>query len=255
LEWDKLLWCTRLVCAPGAVRAAWGWGPPPPTHTPPPRQVLDASSHRYIAVDAENKVPFTITNVGGFEGKSIPLLPKDADGSKFGHKVMQVGPRVFVEPEDAATMKPGEEVTLMRWGNCGIDRVDRDAAGRVVAVTGHFVPDGDFKKWPKISWVADVESNVPCKLVEFDFLITAKKLDEATDFKGVLNPVTRAETSALGEAAMRLLPEGAIIQLERRGFFRVDRAYLGPELPMMLFNVPDGKSNAVSILSTKLAHR
>jgi len=34
---------------------------------------------------------------------------------------------------------------------------------------------------------------------------------------------------------------GEVIQLERKGFFRVDQSYGGPNKPVMLFAIPDGR--------------
>lgn len=50
----------------------------------------------------------------------------------------------------------------------------------------------------------------------------------------------------LGDPEMKKLKVGDIIQLQRRGFFRVDVAYegysdsLNKELPIILFHIPDG---------------
>jgi hypothetical protein len=35
---------------------------------------------------------------------------------------------------------------------------------------------------------------------------------------------------------------GEVIQLERKGFFRCDVAYGGPDKPAVLFFIPDGRS-------------
>lgn len=91
---------------------------------------------------------------------------------------------------------------------------------------------------------------------EFDFLITKEKLEkDVDDFKDFLNPNTRAVTVAIAEPAVRSVQKGVTIQFLRRGYFHVDRPHLSPAAPMELFMVPDGKANAMSTLSTKLAHR
>lgn len=41
---------------------------------------------------------------------------------------------------------------------------------------------------------------------------------------------------------MRVLPAGTVIQLERKGFFRIDEPYGGPNKPAVLFAIPDGKA-------------
>lgn len=50
----------------------------------------------------------------------------------------------------------------------------------------------------------------------------------------------------LGDPELKKCKEGDIIQLQRRGFFRVDRAYAPPSehsgvaSPVILFEIPDG---------------
>jgi len=47
--------------------------------------------------------------------------------------------------------------------------------------------------------------------------------------------------------------EGEIIQLVRRGFFRVDKPASGDEGPHLVL-IPDGKAKSMSTLSTALPH-
>lgn len=57
---------------------------------------------------------------------------------------------------------------------------------------------------------------------------------------------------ALGEAALSQLEEGSCIQLERRGYYRVDKPYLGPNSPLVLFQIPDGKRKNMSHLTSNI---
>jgi hypothetical protein len=67
-----------------------------------------------------------------------------------------------------------------------------------------------------------------------------------------LTAVTRYETRALGDAGLREVHEGDIVQLARRGFFRCDQPFLRSGKPVVLFAVPDGHAKAGSALSTKV---
>ncbi|RLO09526.1 hypothetical protein DYB28_005517 [Aphanomyces astaci] len=96
---------------------------------------------------------------------------------------------------------------------------------------------------------------VPATLVEFDHLISKPKLEESDNFQDHLTPVTRAEMRAIGDHGLRNLKTGDVIQLERRGYFRVDQPFLSKDRPLVLFMIPDGKQRAMSTLSTNLAHR
>ena len=119
-----------------------------------------------------------------------------------------------------------------------------------------YVPDGDFKTAKrKLSWIAAVDSNTPCILTEFDNLVTKEKLEEEDDFKEFLNPCTLATTDVIGDAGLKMLQKNEVIQLERRGYYRVDRPYMGRDKPLILFMVPDGKVKAMGGLAGKLAHR
>ena len=52
---------------------------------------------------------------------------------------------------------------------------------------------------------------------------------------------------------MRSMAKGDRCQIMRRGYFVCDAPYMGPDRPLVLIDVPDGKSTAVSVLSGKVA--
>lgn len=120
---------------------------------------------------------------------------------------------------------------------------------------GEFLPDGDFKAAKrKLSWLAKVPSNTKVILTEFDHLVTKEKLEEDDKFEDFVNPTTMATTEVTGDAGLKTLKEHEVIQLERRGYYRVDRPYVGPDKPLVLYMIPDGKAKAMSGKTGKLAH-
>jgi glutamyl-tRNA synthetase len=86
-------------------------------------------------------------------------------------------------------------------------------------------------------------------------LILKEKLEEDDNFQDFINPNTCAETDVIGDAGLKTLQHHNIIQLERRGYFRVDRRYIINDKPLILFTIPDGKMKPMSGLTGKLAHR
>ena len=55
---------------------------------------------------------------------------------EMGTRVMRRSNRLFLEKDDAAMLKVGEEVTLLRWGNFIIDAIEKSADGEsIVSLT------------------------------------------------------------------------------------------------------------------------
>ena len=100
-----------------------------------------------------------------------------------------------------------------------------------------------------MTWLADVQSEassglgtLPLILHDFDYLITKPKLEEGDDFEKIVNTKTVFDTTSVGEPAMRNLQQGTILQLERKGFYKVDRPLQMNGDAMILVAIPDGKA-------------
>jgi len=166
----------------------------------------------------------------------------------------------------------------LRWGNFLIDSIEKEN-NKVTKITATFKPEAkDFKKTKKTTWLAKVPELVSAKVFEFDHLISKAKvcvrflgfiwgfvllgvkllkifspflptlinapiiqLDDDEDFKNFVNKNSKSEYACLCDPCLKLVAVGDVIQLERKGFFRVDEAYKTPGKPIVLFAIPDGK--------------
>ncbi|PHJ23474.1 glutamate-trna ligase [Cystoisospora suis] len=164
---------------------------------------------------------------------------------------------ILIDKDDAALCEDGEEVTLMHWGNCIFDKIKKNANGEVEEIEATLHLEGDFRKTKKkLHWLANFKGlpSSPTKAAEviireYDHLITADKIDqEESDWEKFINPVTQYDTLALGDPLLMKVKEGDLLQLERRGYFRVDEA--GDKI--VLIKIPDGRSKAMSAVSTKV---
>lgn len=130
-----------------------------------------------------------------------------------------------------------------------------ESDGKIVSLEGEYLPGGDFKAAKrKLSWLASASSNLTVVLTEFDYLVTKEKLEEEDKFEDFVNPQTIATTQVIGDAGLKMLREHDIIQLERRGYYRVDRPYMNDDKPLVLYMIPDGKSKTMGGQTGKLAH-
>lgn len=82
--------------------------------------------------------------------------------------------------------------------------------------------EGDFKKTSKkVTWLAATaeEPLVPVSLIEYDYLITKKKLEEQDSLDEVLNPKNEYRVNALASPEVKGLKKWDIMQFERKGFY------------------------------------
>ncbi|CAI5492755.1 unnamed protein product [Closterium sp. Naga37s-1] len=227
------------------------------------KKLIDPVCPRHTAILLAARVPLTLTN--GPDTPFVRVLPRHKKHPPAGMKATVFSRRVWLERADARVIKENEEVTLMDWGNAIVQRKTMRAGGEgeggakegggegegeVEAMEGVLHLEGSVKTTKlKLTWLADSDELVPLTLVELDYLITKKKvgwwdgvvLDEGDDFLAALNPRTRWEEAAVGDANMRNLQRGDIIQLERKGYYICDQPLVRPHKPMVLIAIPDGR--------------
>ena len=132
----------------------------------------------------------------------------------------------------------------MDWGNAFVrsKRVGKD--GGVTSLVMELNLGGDFRKTKKkITWLAqptDAHPVVDITILDYDYLITKKKLEEEDDVKDFVPPVTEFREEALADANVTMLKTGDIIQFERKGYYIFDgRAGDGK---LEFIRIPDGRA-------------
>jgi glutamyl-tRNA synthetase len=145
-------------------------------------------------------VPVTV--IGGANAPSpgqvtSQSLPRHKKNPEVGQKTTYYSSSLFVEQADAASFAQDEEVTLMDWGNAFVRSIKRTAEGKVESIEVELNLEGDFKKTKKkVTWLASPEFEkgaqglVPVELVDYDYLITKKKLEEDDSVEELINPKT-----------------------------------------------------------------
>lgn len=208
------------------------------------KKIIDPVCARHTAVIEERRVMVTLTD--GPEQPFTRIIPRHKKYEGAGEKCTMFTKNIWIDHADAEAISANEEVTLMDWGNVIIKEIKKDEAGNVVQLIGVLNLEGSVKTTKlKLTWLPETDELVKLQLLEFDYLITKKKVEEDEDFLDVLNPVTKKEKLALGDANMRNLKHGEVIQLERKGYFRCDVPFVRHSKPIVLFAIPDGRQQSV----------
>ncbi|ELP88300.1 glutamyl-tRNA synthetase, cytoplasmic, putative [Entamoeba invadens IP1] len=192
------------------------------------KKVIDPIVPRYNAVLKTGACKVTL-DTPQEEEKEVALHKKN---ESLGTKKMTFGKEAYIDGDDAKSIAANEEVTFMDWGNVIFDKIEGETAA------AHLHLDGDFKLTKKkLTWIS-TKDTVDLELREFDYLITVPKIEEGMELEKYINPKSLEIFQAIGESAMKTLKEGDKIQIQRHGYFRVDKAFDGNKI--ILNKIPDG---------------
>ncbi|XP_071527689.1 bifunctional glutamate/proline--tRNA ligase isoform X2 [Panulirus ornatus] len=217
------------------------------------KKVIDRVAPRYTALQGD-VVPVFVNGVNVM-ATTAQKHPKDPS---IGMKTVWTGPHVFIEAADAAELKEGQNATFINWGNILIKKINK-VNGKIQSVeTEPNLADTDYKKTLKLTWLADTDKapTTPVVCVYFEHLISKSVLGKDENFKDFIGHNTRAEVKMVGDTELQNLVTGDIIQLQRKGFFRVDEPYKPISLsscresPVVLFFIPDGHSKDMPTASS-----
>ncbi|KAE9409788.1 glutamate-tRNA ligase [Gymnopus androsaceus JB14] len=207
------------------------------------KKVVDPIAPRHWAIIEDNKVPVTIK--GGPSGVEVKSLPKHKKNPDVGEKKTVYSSTILVDQEDAKSFEDQEEITLMDWGNAIVRSKSVDSSGNVTSIEMDLHLQGDFKKTKKkITWLAQPSSEhplIPVTLLDYDYLITKKKLEENDSIKDFITPVTEFKELALADANVKDLKKGDYLQFERKGYFIFDGENK-EDGRLEFIRIPDGKA-------------
>lgn len=213
------------------------------------KQILDPKVPRFMGVDKECGIPVVLTN--GPEKPEQRKRDWHPKNPAVGTGMTAYSSNLLLEKEDAEASKEGEEVTLMRWCNAIIEKIERSGSD-IKCIKMKLNPDGDFKKTErKLHWVSVAPEFAPVDVLlrEYDNLIIKAKPEEDDKMEDIINRDSLFETVAAVESGITMLNVGDKCQLERRGYFRVDKKD-GNKLVMI--KIPDGKQKPMSVVQGKL---
>ncbi|KAL8998910.1 MAG: hypothetical protein Q9169_002129 [Polycauliona sp. 2 TL-2023] len=211
------------------------------------KKYIDPIAPRHTAVVLENAVTATVK--GARVAAYTEDKPKHGKNPELGTKKVAYSDEILIDQTDAQSFTQDEEITLMNWGNAIVRKISHSMnplhSSRVVSLELELHLQGDVKLTKqKITWLAKSgQELIPVELVDFDYLITKDKLEEEDNVDDFLTEKTEFRTSAVADGNLAGVEAGEVIQFERKGYFRVDRAFRHGE-SAVAFCIPTGKANA-----------
>lgn len=215
------------------------------------RNYIDPIAKRLFAVGIEGAVELIVDDMKEEQEEQITVdwHQKNKD---LGTRIQYHTRRNVIEREDAKSLVEGQKLTLYKWGNSLVQKIEKKE-DQIVSVTIKLTPeDKNFKHTTIVHWVP-MKNKLFTKVIlrEFDHLITVKKMEDNQKPEDVLNPKTMYETVVYAESVIEQIPQGDKIQLERRGYFYVDQVST-ENSPIILSFIPDGKTKSQSIIAGKI---
>ncbi|KAJ2062596.1 glutamate--tRNA ligase [Coemansia sp. S146] len=212
------------------------------------KKVIDPKAPRHTALVKHGLVP---TTIDGPSEAYLRSVLKHKKAAELGTKNTVFSSQIFIEQDDAAELAVGEELTLMDWGNAIVEKIERiEGQEPVTGLQLRLNLAGDVKSTKKkITWLGQHPTVHPVEalLLDYDYLITKKKVDADEDVRDYLTPVTKFEEAAIVDANVGELPAGTVIQLERKGYFIIDQVAATSQVGAVeLIKIPDGKAASMA---------
>jgi glutamyl-tRNA synthetase len=203
------------------------------------KKEIDPIAPRHTAVDFKDVVKAAVIN-GPAEAYTEDK-PKHAKNPAVGTKKVAYSKHLILDQEDVKLFKQDEEITLMNWGNAIVRKINGSNPITDIGLELHL--EGDVKKTEKkVTWLStDGQDLVNAEVWEFDHLFTKDKLEEDDNWEDFVNKDSASKTDQLCDANVADLKEDDIIQLERKGYFRVDKPAKDGKA-LVLFGIPTGRT-------------
>lgn len=203
------------------------------------KKYIDPVAARYTAIP---KLDAVTGFVSGIEEATAVEKPKHKNPA-LGTKKVIYGKEVLISQDDARLFKDNEVVTLMNWGNAIVSKIPADPqTGKVTTLQLKLDLQSDPKKTgKKVTWLAKDPANmISVDLYSFEHLVTKDKIEKDDDISQYLTKPSESRTEVWADCNVSKLSTDDIIQFDRTGYFRVDKAYSEGHAAVM-FNIPTGK--------------
>ncbi|RXK38195.1 glutamate-tRNA ligase [Tremella mesenterica] len=216
------------------------------------KKVIDPVAPRYWAIAEDGMV--TVKVIGrDREDEEVIKKPLHKKNPDVGEKDVIFSSTLLMEQEDVKSFADNEEITVMDWGNAYVTSRDHSPSGLITNLTLTLHLEGDFKKTSKkVTWLSAPTKNhalVPVVLIEYDYLITKKRMEEDDSLDEITNPKTEYRTNALASAEVADLRKWDIIQFERKGFY-ICQGTKAQNGRMEFGFIPDGRLQTISLKAT-----
>ena len=139
------------------------------------KKIIDPVCPRHTAVIEQRRVLLTLTD--GPEEPFVRIIPRHKKYEGAGDKATTYTKSIWIDHADAEAISDNEEITLMDWGNAIVKEIKKDQDGNVTQLIGVLHLQGSVKTTKlKLTWLPNTSELVTLTLVEFDYLITKKKV-------------------------------------------------------------------------------
>jgi glutamyl-tRNA synthetase len=162
------------------------------------QRYIDPIAPRFITIAQHQAVYCHMIGLEAPKEDAMTERSKLVKNPDLGVKKIWYKNTIILEQADSKSLKTGEQVTLMNWGNAIVRDRTIEENECVSGTIFELHLEDDFKKTKKkLTWLAVIDKNiVHITLYEFGLLISKDKLEKDDELESILTTATEFKTPA-----------------------------------------------------------
>lgn len=214
------------------------------------REIIDFKVKRLFGISSDTYISAEIINYDIYKKEyenNEKVVDWNIKNKEQGTRKIHFSKKIGIDIEDAKGFEVNEKIIISKIGICLVNKIIKEG-DKVIGLSLSLELDNkDFKKLKVINWVSlNKDHGIIVEVYEYDHILSKEKIEDEDNLEDYININSIVKYSLYVESVIKEIEEKSYIQLERKGYFYIDKKEYNKEnqaLQIRLHKIPTGKLN------------
>lgn len=214
------------------------------------REIIDFKVKRLFGISSDTYISAEIINYDIYKKEyenNEKVVDWNIKNKEQGTRKIHFSKKIGIDIEDAKGFEVNEKIIISKIGICLVNQIIKEG-DKVIGLSLSLELDNkDFKKLKVINWVSlNKDHGIIVEVYEYDHILSKEKIEDEDNLEDYININSIVKYSLYVESVIKEIEEKSYIQLERKGYFYIDKKEYNKEnqaLQIRLHKIPTGKLN------------